>query len=90
MSPKLEASETFWKNFYDLPPPQKEKVRNKWKQFKKNPFDPRLGAHKINRLTALRRRPVVSIPIEGNLRVILEIEDDIIRTLDVGTHDLYK
>ena len=52
MSYHFKASETFWRNFYALPDRQKAAVRRAWKIFKANPFDQRLGVHKIHALSA--------------------------------------
>jgi len=34
MSYRYRATETFWKNFYDLPPKQKDTTRKVWQIFK--------------------------------------------------------
>jgi hypothetical protein len=47
-----QATEKFWTGFYDLGDSQKESVRRAWKIFKQDPFDRRLGTHKIHRLSA--------------------------------------
>ncbi len=87
---RFKASEAFWASFYGLDADQKRSVREKWEIFKKNPFDPALGSHKINRLTALHNTTVYAAKIEGNLRVVFKIIDDQVFTIDVGTHDIYK
>jgi len=86
----FRASETFWKHFYDLSVAQKESVRRAWKIFQQNPFDSRLRSHKIHRLSAALGRTVYAAEIEADLRVIFYIEGEIVRTVDIGTHDLYK
>lgn len=58
MKYSFRATEDFWESFYQLTPEQKEPARRAWQIFKINPFDPRLGAHKIHRLSALYRRTV--------------------------------
>lgn len=87
---KFRASETFWKHFYDLSPGQKESVRAAWKIFKSDPFDPRLRTHKIHRLSTALGRTVYAVAIEADLRVIFYLDGDMVRTVDIGTHDLYK
>ena len=86
---KFRASETFWRNFYDLPSGQKESTRRAWKIFKENPFDPRLRTHKIQRLSSLLRRTVYAVEIEADLRVVFYMDGDTVRTIDIGTHDVY-
>jgi len=87
---KFRASETFWTHFYDLSPAQKESARKAWKIFKANPFDPRLGAHKIHRLSSAFGRTVYGVEIEADLRVVFYLDGDIARTVDIGTHNIYE
>jgi mRNA-degrading endonuclease RelE of RelBE toxin-antitoxin system len=84
------ATEEFWKNFYDLPPEQKESVREKWQIFREDPFHPSLGTHKIASLSAIERHTIRSVVIEGDLRVIFRIDGSVVTTLDVGTHKIYE
>lgn len=90
MALKFKASETFWKRFYALAPDQKESVRKKWEIFKENPFDPRLGTHMINRFSSVVGSSIFSVVIEANLRVLFSRDRDVIYTITIGTHDLYK
>jgi len=87
---KYRASETFWKHFYVLSPGQKESARQAWKIFRENPFDPRLRAHKIHGLSAALGRIVYAADIEADLRIIFYVDGDIVRTVDIGSHDLYR
>jgi hypothetical protein len=80
----------FWEGFYDLPAEQKESVRQAWLVFKRNPFDPRLRSHRIHRLSARYNATIYSAVIEGNLRVLFRIDGDVVTTLDIGTHDIYR
>ena len=59
MKYRFVASEQFWGNFYKLPSEQKESARKAWAIFKENPFDPRLRAHKIHRLSAIFKTTVL-------------------------------
>ncbi|MBI3879340.1 MAG: hypothetical protein HY301_04660 [Verrucomicrobia bacterium] len=86
---KFRASETFWKHFYDLRPAQKESARAAWKIFKNNPFDSRLRTHKIHRLSAALGRTVHAVEIEGDLHVVFYLDGDVVRTVDIGTHEIY-
>ena len=65
MSYRYQATERFWHNFYGLSPAQKDSARRAWQIFKQDPFDPRLGTHKINRLSAIMRRTVYAVVVEG-------------------------
>jgi mRNA-degrading endonuclease YafQ of YafQ-DinJ toxin-antitoxin module len=86
---KFRASETFWRHFYDLGPKQKESTRQAWKIFRENPFDPRLRAHKIHRLSAAFGQTIYAAEIEGDLRVIFYLDADMVCTVDIGSHRLY-
>ena len=90
MSYRYEATETFWENFYNLSSAQKETARRAWSIFKQDPFDPRLRTHKIHRLSALMRRTVHAVVVEGDLRVVFYLEGDVVMSFNIGTHDIYK
>jgi hypothetical protein len=51
--------------------------------FKQDPFDARLGTHKIHRLGAHYAETIYSVVVEGDLRVLCYIEDDVVKTLVV-------
>ena len=84
------ATERFWASFYRLSPEQKESVRNVWRIFKEDPFDPRLRTHKIQRLSAHFGHTIYAVEIEGDLRSAFYLEGDTVMSLIVGTHDIYK
>jgi hypothetical protein len=84
------AAESFWKKFYRLPLEQKESVRRAWAIFKADPFDSRLGTHKITKLSSQFRKTVYSVVIEADLRAIFYIEGDTVWTVDIGTHSVYR
>ena len=90
MAYRYEATEKFWVDFYALDDSQKESVRRAWEIFRQNPFDARLRTHKIHRLSAHYGKTIYSVVVEGDLRVLFYIEGDIVKTLVVGTHDLYR
>ena len=90
MKYRYRAVEPFWTHFYRLDDAQKEATRKTWKLFKENPFDPRLRAHKIHKLSALYGRTIYAADIEGDLRSTFYIDGDWIVSVDIGTHDIYK
>jgi hypothetical protein len=90
MNYEFRVLKQFWDSFYALPNAQKDSVRRAWKIFKANPFDPRLGVHKIRMLSAKYKRTIFSVVVEGDLRVVFYIDGSKIITADVGTHDIYK
>ena len=90
MKYRFKPTENFWESFYDLRPSQKDSARQAWQIFKTNPFDPRLRTHKIHRLSANYGRTIYAVDIEDNLRAASFIEGDLVVTVDIGTHDIYK
>lgn len=90
MNYRFKATETYWRAFYALPPAQKASVRAAWAIFKIDPFDTRLGTHKIHRLSARYRTNIYSVVIESDLRAVFYLQGDLVVTVDLGTHDLYR
>jgi len=84
------VAESFWKKFYRLSPTQKESVRQKWLIFKTDPFDSRLGTHRIVKLSSEYKRTIYSVVIEADLRVIFYLDGDQVWTVDIGTHSVYR
>ena len=90
MAYRFRATETFWRRFYALPGAQKESVRAAWKIFRDNPFDARLATHKINALSGRAGKTIWSVYIEGDLRAVFVIDADLVTTLDIGDHGVYR
>ncbi len=90
MKYSFQASENFWKKFYRLSSQQKESVRLAWIIFKDNPFDSRLGTHRINSLSAHYKKTIYSVVIEADLRAVFYCEGNVVWTVDIGTHAVYK
>lgn len=84
------ATENFWREFYALPPEQKQLVREKWQIFKLDPFDVRLGTHKINSISARMKKTVWSVVIAYDLRAVFVIDGDVVTTIDLGSHTIYR
>jgi hypothetical protein len=87
---RFQATEAFWENFYKLSPPHKEAARTAWEIFKSDPFDPRLRTHKIHRLSAIMRRTVYAVEIQGDLRAVFYVAGDTVVSFNIGTHAIYK
>ncbi len=85
-----KATESFWRAFYSLPPAQKEKTREVWRIFKIDPFDPRLRTHKVERLSGIAKTTVYSVVVESNLRILFKIQGNVVVTMDMGTHAIYR
>jgi len=69
---------------------QQRRARETFHIFKQNPFDSRLGSHKIQKLSARYGRVIYAAEIEANLRVVFCIERNTVVTVDIGSHDLYR
>jgi hypothetical protein len=80
----------FWRSFAKLRAQQQRRAREMYVIFKQNPFDPRLGFHKIQKLSARYRRVIYAAEIEADLRVVFYIEGNTVVTVDIGSHDLYR
>jgi hypothetical protein len=90
MKYRFRAVERFWTCFYRLSPGDKAAAREAWEIFKENPFDSRLGTHKIKRLSAYYGRTIYAVRIEGDLRSTFYVDGDMVVSLTIGTHDIYK
>ncbi len=65
-------------------------MRKVWQIFKNDPFDPRLRTHKIQCLSAHDGRTIYAVEIEGDLRSTFFLDGDMVVSLVVGTHEIYK
>jgi hypothetical protein len=73
-----------------LSPDQKKAAKAAFHIFKQNPFDPRLGTHKIFRLSAIMKRTAYAVEIQADLRAVFYILGDVVVSFNIGTHDVYK
>ena len=90
MKYRYVAQPKFWKNYRNLSASRQQSESDAWKLFKLDPFDPRLGAHRINSLSAIFKRTVHAVVIEGDLRAVFYIEGDTVVTVNIGSHDICK
>jgi hypothetical protein len=49
-----------------------------------------LRSHKIHKLSARYGRIIYAAEIEANLRVIFYIDGNLVVTVDIGSHDIYR
>jgi hypothetical protein len=49
-----------------------------------------LGTHRINSLSAQYKKTIQSVAVEGDLRVVFFAEGDLVKTVDIGTHSIYR
>jgi mRNA-degrading endonuclease YafQ of YafQ-DinJ toxin-antitoxin module len=90
MKYRFRATRAFWRSFGKLSAQQQRHAREAFLIFKQNPFDSRLGSHKIQKLSARYDRAIYSAKIEADLRVVFYIEGKTVVTVDIGSHDLYR
>ena len=90
MKYRYRATEKYWTTFYRLSAAQKESARKAWRIFKEDPFDPRLRTHKIQSLSAQYGRTIHAVEVEGDLRSLFYLEGDIVVSLVIGTHQIYR
>ena len=90
MNYRFKPTQRFWESFYALSPSQKDSTRPAWKIFKENPFDPCLRSHKIHKLSAAYGRTIYAAEVEADLRAVFYIEGDVVVTVDIGSHDVYR
>jgi mRNA-degrading endonuclease RelE of RelBE toxin-antitoxin system len=90
MKYRFRATRAFWRSFGKLPAQQQRRAREAFLIFKQNPFNSRLGSHKIQKLSARYGRVIYAAEIEVNLRVVFYIERNTVVTVDIGSHDLYR
>ena len=90
MKYRFRATRAFWRSFGRLPAQQQSRGHKAFVIFKQNPFDPRLRSHKIQKLSARYARAIYAAEIEADLRVVFYIEGDVVTTVDIGSHDLYR
>ena len=86
----FRAAKTFWRSWNKLSANQQQAARQAFQIFKQNPFDPRLRAHKIHRLSAHFDRTVYAVDIAADLRAAFYVEGDTLWSVSIGTHDIYK
>lgn len=90
MKYRFSASRAFWRKFNQLSNQQQQNARDAFRVFKENPFDSRLRSHKIHRLSARYGRTIYSAEIEADLRAVFYVEGDLVVTIDIGSHSIYR
>lgn len=90
MKYRFRASRAFWRSFGKLSAEQQQRVRKAFSIFRDDPFDVRLRTHKIHKLSARFGRTIYSSAIEADLRAVFYVDGDLIVTVDIGSHDVYR
>jgi mRNA-degrading endonuclease RelE of RelBE toxin-antitoxin system len=86
----FKTTPQFRRALRSLSPDQKKAAKAAFQIFKENPFDPRLGTHKIFRLSAIMKRTVYAVEIQNDLRAVFYIGSDIVISFNIGKHAIYK
>ena len=90
MKYRFAATPSFKKALAKLDRAQKTSAKKAFAIFKTNPFDSRLRTHKIHRLSAKLGRTIYSVWVEKNLRALFYLEGEIVVSIDIGDHRLYR
>ena len=90
MNYRFRAAKSFRSALAKLLPQQRRSAVAAFKIFKKNPFDPGLDTHKIHRLSAVYGKTIYGVRIEGDLRATFYLEGNVVWSVDIGTHAIYR
>ena len=90
MNYRFKTTLAFRKALGKLSVTQKQSAKRAFAIFKMNPFDPRLRTHKIHLLSAHYKRTIYAVWVEGDLRSIFYLDGEIVISLDIGTHAIYR
>lgn len=90
MSYRFRAAKSFWRSWSRLSADQQQAARRAFQIFKQNPFDPRLRAHKIHRLSAHYGRTIYAVDIAADLRAAFYVEGETVWSVSIGTHAIYE
>jgi hypothetical protein len=67
---RFRAAASFRRALAKRTAPRKRAATAAFKVFKKDPFDPRLRAHKIHKLSAAYGKTVYAVCVESDLRAV--------------------
>jgi hypothetical protein len=90
MSYRFRAAESFWSSWSSYRKSSSERLGSRFRFSRGDPFDPRLRAHKIHRLSARYGRTIYAVDIAGDLRATFYVDGATVWTVAIGTHDLYR
>lgn len=87
---RFKTTPAFRKALARLSPAQKDSAKKVFALFKQNPFDPKLRTHKIHHLSAIYKKTIYAVRVENDLRSIFYLEGEIVISVDIGTHAIYR
>lgn len=87
MAVELSASPKFLRSYKKLPFILKEKAKRREQIFLANPFDPRLGTHKLR--GTLKEEWAYRVDDSYRISFVFINGSNVLYT-DIGTHEIYK
>ncbi len=90
MKYRFKTTPSFRKALGKLTTGQKKSARQAFAIFKADPFDPRLRTHKIHGLSVRFGRTIYSVWVEADLRAVFYLDGEIVVSVDVGAHSIYR
>jgi mRNA-degrading endonuclease YafQ of YafQ-DinJ toxin-antitoxin module len=87
---RFKTTPTFRKALRGLTASQKASARQAFGVFRNDPFDARLRTHKIHSLSARFRRNIYSVWVKADLRAVFYLDGDMVVSVDIGTHAIYR
>ena len=90
MKYRFRAAKSFRRALARLAPEDKRLAGAAFRIFKQNPFDPRLRPHKIHKLSAIYGKTIHAVEIAGDLRAAFYVEGNVIWSVDIGDHRIYR
>ena len=90
MTRRFLATPQFWRSYSRLSESQQASAERAFRIFRVDPFDARLGAHRIASLSARYGRTIHSVRIEGDLRAVFYLDGSDVVSVDIGTHAIYR
>ena len=90
MKHRFKTTPSFRKALGKLTAAQKESAARAFAIFKADPFDPRLRTHKIHGLSVRFGRTIYSVWVESDLRAVFYLDGDLVVSVDIGSHSIYR
>lgn len=90
MKYRFQTTPTFRKALGKLSEGQKGSALRAFAIFKADPFDPRLRTHKIHGLSVRFGRTIHSVWVEADLRAVFYLDGDLVVSVDIGSHSIYR
>ena len=90
MNYRFKTTPSFRKALERLTAGQKESALRAFTIFKSDPFDPRLRTHKIHGLSVRFGRTIYSVWVESDLRAVFYLDGDVVVSVDIGSHTIYR